>query len=122
MLDHKVSMLAIRHTELSWLWSVKPWSRNTSFMCWLIAPMAPIEQKLPMASSQKEDRPSRKPNSRGFCLVSGALTAAPSGCRPISEGRSLSTQIASGQARSSNSPMICRAAWKPSPSASGFTM
>src|ERR1700682_3006572 len=53
-LDQRIRNCAVSHTEsaIDPFW--KPSSRKTNFMWKLTAPMEPMEQKLPMRSSQKD--------------------------------------------------------------------
>ena len=52
-LEIRMAMLAAAHTASRTAWSLKPWSWKTNFMWKLTAPMEPMEQKLPISSSQK---------------------------------------------------------------------
>src|SRR6266404_8745759 len=78
MLDQRIRIDAVRQVELSTAWSTKPWSLNTSFMCWLIAPMDPMEQKLPTTSSQNADVRSIDP------MLCGGATGTANGCGSLS--------------------------------------
>ena len=59
MLVARIVMDATRQVEFSsatpsLVWSVKPWSRKTNFMWKFTAPIAPMDQKLPINNSQNE--------------------------------------------------------------------
>jgi hypothetical protein len=65
MLDSMITNSASLNTWFNCAWSLNPWSRKMNFMCWLMEPIAPMEQALPISSSQKARWRTRYPKSCG---------------------------------------------------------
>ena len=99
MLDHKNENRRRAPGRIHRLPLSKPSSRNTNFMWKLIAPMEPMEQKLPISSSQKGQLPQQVRETSADCtwqLRRGQRRRHP-GFWPMSEGRSFNTNSTSGQ-------------------------
>src|SRR5260370_12589991 len=79
MLDHRMRTDAVRHAASTFSPLVKPWSRKTNFMWKLMAPMEPMEQKLPMSSSQKGQLRNNCGKVRDFTFDSADGCGRPSG-------------------------------------------
>src|SRR5260370_10845920 len=101
MLDQRINTDAVRHAPSTIGPFSKPLSRNTNFMWKFTAPMEPMEQKLPMRSSQNDQLPSSSLNVWDWILASADGEAAPSGFWPMSDGLALMTNSTSGQASKS---------------------